>query len=323
MKDQFDRNIDYMRISITDRCNLRCAYCMPRDIRKKEHEEILTYEEILRICRAAVTLGIAKFKITGGEPLVRRGCVPFMQSLKELPGSAQVTLTTNGILLAGYLDTLADCGIDGINISIDSLDAKKYKELTGCAGAEVAKVLAALERGASLGLRMKVNAVLLDQTEEDLTALASIAARHPIDVRFIELMPIGEGRARKGMPIGQALKILRCSWPDLAPTSETRGNGPARYYRSRGLLGRIGCIDALSHAFCGGCNRVRLTSTGYLKPCLSYEEGTDLRALLRGGATDDELCLTLQNGIYCKPRAHSFLDKSGATEHRNMNQIGG
>ena len=323
MLDQYGRSIDYLRISVTDRCNLRCRYCMPEPVDAVQHADILRYEEILRICRAAIELGITKFKVTGGEPLVRAGCTEFIAELKKQPGTQQVTLTTNGLLLEKNLDALADAGLDGVNISLDTTDNTRFQRITGYTGNGADTLLRVLEECCAKGLKTKINTVLLEETEADAPALAAIAETLPVDVRFIELMPIGFGTAMRRVSPDDILSALRERWPDLAPTDERRGNGPAHYYKSDLLLGRIGFIDAVSHKFCAECNRVRLTSTGQLKPCLCYADSADLRALIRGGCTDGELKEALKISIYNKPRAHCFDTGAAVTERHAMSQIGG
>ena len=223
------------------------------------------------------------------------------------------------------MDALAAAGLDGINISLDSLNAERYTRISGHPeGAELLKrIMQTVEDACAMGLRTKLNAVLLEETEEDAPELAAIAEELPVDVRFIELMPIGFGTAMRRVSPDDILSALRERWPDLAPTDERRGNGPAHYYKSDLLLGRIGFIDAVSHKFCADCNRVRLTSTGQLKPCLCYADSADLRTLIRGGCTDDELREALKISIYNKPRAHCFDTGAAVTERHAMSQIGG
>lgn len=323
MLDQYGRRIDYMRVSVTDRCNLRCRYCMPDGIALTPHSEILTYEELLRIARQAAGLGVTKFKVTGGEPLARRGCADFVARLKAVPGVAQVTMTTNGLLLGNALEKLIAAGLDAVNISIDTLDSEKYSRLTGFRGNAVPELMDLLQTCAERGLKTKVNAVLLRENQDELSELAALAEQMPVDVRFIELMPIGMGTVMQGASPDAALSELRKRWPDLRPTAERRGNGPAHYYASAALRGRIGFIDAVSHSFCAGCNRVRLTSTGQLKPCLCHETSTDLRGLLRSGASDAALRTALEQAIFSKPRAHCFATPDDITEQKGMSQIGG
>ena len=323
MLDQYGRSIDYLRISVTDRCNLRCRYCMPEPVDAVQHDDILRYEEILRICRAAIELGITNFKVTGGEPLVRGGCTEFIAELKKQPGTQQVTLTTNGLLLEKNLDALTDAGLDGVNISLDTTDNARFQRITGYTGDGADTLLHVLKECCAKGLKTKINAVLLEETEADAPALASIAETLPVDVRFIELMPIGFGTSMRRVSPEDILTALKERWPDLTPTDEKRGNDPAHYYKSAALLGSIGFIDAVSHKFCAECNRVRLTSTGQLKPCLCYADSADLRALVRGGCTDDELTEALRAAVYAKPRAHCFDTNDIITEKHMMSQIGG
>ncbi len=321
MKDKSGRCIDYMRISITDRCDLRCKYCMPCPLPKIPHSDILSYEEILQVCRAAITLGINKFKVTGGEPFVRKGATDFIARLKAQPGVECVTVTTNGTMLSGVLSELISAGIDGVNISVDAADAEKYKAITGAGMA--AEVLAVVAQCAKSGIRTKVNCVMLDSNDSEFLPLAALARDMPVDVRFIELMPLGYGRALKGPDSAAVLERLKAVYPDLGYTDEKRGNGPAVYYASSRLTGRIGFISANTHKFCASCNRIRLTSTGMLKPCLCYDAAVDLRALLRSGAGDKELAQAIAQAVYAKPSAHCFSDKERMTEYRMMNEIGG
>ena len=317
MTDRFGRNIDYLRLSITDRCNLRCRYCMPEGVDLVEHRDLLRYEELLSVARAAVSLGITHFKVTGGEPLVRRGCLAFLKELKALPGVETVSLTTNGVLLAPLAEDLAGLGIDGVNVSLDTTDPVEYARITGsdCLPEVLAGIGACLEAG----IPTKLNCVLLEDCRDRLVPLAELARDRAVDVRFIEQMPIGAGG--RGMDADTALEILRTRWPDLHPVEERRGFGPAAYYASGALRGRIGFISALSHKFCGDCNRVRLTSTGLLKPCLCYGEGTDLRTILR--KTPEELPAALAEAVFQKPQAHCFGDPASVTEQKRMNEIGG
>ncbi len=324
MVDNFGRKIEYMRVSITDRCDLRCRYCMPDGCDKVPMSHILTYEEIVRICRAAAGLGISRIKITGGEPFVRLGCTGLMRSIKALDGIDEVTVTTNGQQLENYIDELKDIGIDGINISLDTLDPEKFECITGRGKLE--KTLHGMELAAESGIKTKIN--VLPQrgfNEDELTDLAGLAEKYNVDVRFIELMPVGAASAEMGMANPDILRMLMERWPDLEPDPQTRGNGPAVYYKSESLKGDIGFISAMHGKFCDLCNRVRLTSQGQLKPCLSYDTGTDLVPFLKG--TDDELREALREAILKKPEAHCFdnMDQTADAhaEHRLMSQIGG
>mgnify|MGYP005762282417 FL=1 len=323
MRDAFGREINYMRLSVTDRCNLRCRYCMPMEgVPPTTHGDILRYEELLRVAQAAVSLGIDRFKVTGGEPLVRRGIVDFIRSLKALPGVRQVTLTTNGLHLPSLLDGLLDAGLDAVNISLDTRDNAQYQAITR-SGHTADEVLHAVRLCAGR-LPTKVNAVLLSETAAQLVPLARLAEELPVDVRFIERMPLGAADASASEPAHkETIDLLRAAWPDLASVQKRCGNGPARYYASTKLNGCIGLIEAVSHAFCASCNRVRLTSTGLLKPCLCYEQGTDLKPLLRGGADNAALRDAIGQAVRDKPAAHCFAQQDAVTEHKSMNQIGG
>ena len=315
MIDTLGRRIDYLRISITDRCNMRCRYCMPDGISAVGHGDVLRYEEIVEICRAALRVGITKFKVTGGEPFVRKGAVGFIRELRRLPGVESVTVTTNGWLLPQVLPELRRIGIDGVNISLDSLDRAQYQAITGVDA--LPEVLQAVRQCAASGLPTKINAVLMAGTKEQIAPLARLAEEQPVDVRFIELMPIGCGAYQQGYSADEALAVLRGVYPDLAPLSVRRGNGPAAYYASRQLKGYN------SHVFCRQCNRLRLTSTGFLKPCLCYDDGVDLRAAVRSGQGESLLAQAIEQAILRKPARHCFDEAKAVTERKAMNEIGG
>lgn len=324
MLDQYGRIIDYMRISLTDRCNLRCIYCMPEEgICQIPRTEVLSEDEILRVCSLASELGISRIKLTGGEPLARRICVPLVKELKALPGIQQVTLTTNGILLKEQLPGLMEAGLDAVNISLDTLDAETFRKITR--RDELKKVLEGLEAALSYPeLKVKVNCVPTFQSQQDLLQVAVLAKENPLHVRFIEMMPIGLGKEFTARDEETVKGLLERAYGPMTPTKETLGNGPCHYYTLENFQGRIGFISALSHKFCSQCNRVRLTSTGYLKGCLQFENGADLKALLRGGVSDALLKETIQKTIYEKPAGHNFQEKKNGTEESHiMAQIGG
>lgn len=322
MKDSFGREIEYMRISLTDRCNLRCCYCMPHDVEFIPHESILSYEEILRICSVVKELGINRFKVTGGEPLVRKGCVNFIRSLKSMDGVEQVTMTTNGMLLGDCVDELADIGVDGINISLDSLNRERFLKITGRDGLD--QVLRSVDLADRAGIHVKINCVPLnDLGEQEIGEFFEISRRRNVDVRFIEMMPIGFGREYSGMNLEKVKNVMKTLYPEGEMVTKRLGNGPANYYHPRGFVGSIGFIEAIHGKFCGNCNRIRLTSEGFLKTCLYYDHGTDLRGLLRGGASDEEIKEKIRQTIYAKPKEHAFGEKKEGAENRKMSQIGG
>lgn len=322
MVDNYGRDINYMRISVTDRCNMRCKYCMPSDIELCTHSDVLSYEEILRICRVAVSLGIVNFKITGGEPLVRKNCINFLRQLKNIEGVKTVSLTTNGSLLSNVANDLQDMKINGVNISIDSLNNDQYDDITGNHGM-LSQVLDNIKLMVNLGIHTKINCVLLEETSESIIKIAKLAEQFLVDVKFIELMPVGFGRKIKGISADEALSVLKSHWQDLRQSNTKNGNGPAVYYQSKNLKGKIGFIHAVSSPFCDNCNRIRLTSDGVLKPCLCFESGIELKPLLRNGSTDGVIRETIKVAIEEKPKSHCFSDLESMTEDRMMSQIGG
>lgn len=321
MKDLQGRDINYMRISITDRCNLRCKYCMPDGIELLPMSEILRFEEILKVCRQAVALGITRFKITGGEPLVRRRCVELIRQIKALPGVEQVTMTTNGVLLSRYLDGLLDAGLDAVNISLDTLDRRRFEEITGFD--QLPEVLKSIDAAASSGLRVKVNAVLQkDKNAEEWQDILNIAEKQSIDVRFIEMMPIGKGRECDGNSNDDLLREIQKQYPGVCKDDSVHGNGPAVYYHIPGFIGSVGFISAIHGVFCSSCNRIRMTATGDLKPCLCYRDTVSVRDAARHG-TDQEIREKLQEAVEMKPKQHCFDMKEDITEQHKMVQIGG
>ena len=318
MYDQYNRKIYYLRISLTDRCNLHCRYCRPEVSEHVPHNEILRYEELLRICRAALQLGIRKFKITGGEPLLRKGSSDFIASLKQLDGVEQVTLTTNGTLLAQQLPALIEAGVDSINVSLDTLDAAYYTELTG---GSLDSVLQSLQELQIAGIPFKLNCVPLAEAGlSDIMQLLKLAHRYNAPLRFIELMPLECNTDLKGLSGSEIRSLLEQAGLQLQPDAQRYGNGPASYWRISGYKMPVGFIEPLHNKFCAVCNRVRLTSVGMLKPCLYCNEGMNLKRLLRDGASDADLLQAMQKIIYAKPAGHSFEVEAASF---NMSQIGG
>ena len=322
MRDAFGRDINYMRVSVTDRCNLRCKYCMPEDLPDIPHGEILRYEEILRVCAAAASLGIADFRVTGGEPLVRLGCIDFLRSLRALPGVEKIMVTTNGLLLEQHIEDFRSLGIDSVNVSLDTMDREAYRQLTGADAFD--RVYAGIMAALDAGLRVKLNCVAMRGVNESaFLPLAGLAEKHPIDVRFIESMPIGAGGEYAPVPMGELVGMLKAAYPSLKESHEKRGSGPAVYMKQEGLMGHIGFIHAISHAFCDRCNRIRLTSDGLLKTCLYYDTAVDLKPALRGGADEEDLRQAIQGAVEQKQERHSFHQDMQGAERRKMSQIGG
>ena len=325
LTDGHGRRIDYIRLSLTDRCNFRCVYCMPPEgAAHIPHEEILSYEELIRFCRISAALGISRYKITGGEPLCRKGAVSFMRSLKLMPGVEQVTLTTNGALLAGRLDGLAEFGLDGINVSLDTLSSDRYHAITR-SGASPEDVLNTLQKAKDRGFSVKINAVpLKGYNDRDILPLARHALENGFHLRFIELMPVGRAGLYEGIPQETIKRDIENRFGPLEPLGKRIGNGPAEHFSVRGHDGSVGFISALSKKFCHSCNRVRLTSSGYLKTCLHHDTGMEIKPLLRGGSTDGEIGRAIIEAVRQKPAAHAFRkpEEGEATEF-TMNSVGG
>lgn len=312
-----------MRISVTDRCNLRCRYCMPDAIERIPMSDLLNYEEIAFVCRQAAELGIGSFRITGGEPLVRKGCVRLVSMLKETPGIRRVTMTTNGVLLGEHLDGLLDAGLDAINISLDTLDRGQYKAITGMD--ELDRVLASI-RGAAGKLPVRINCVICRGINDDAPGeLVTLARDLPADVRFIELMPIGAAKGLETVPNASVLARIEEQYGKTTEDQGSDGDGPAVYHRADGFSGRIGFISAMHGKFCAACNRLRLTSVGELKPCLCYADTIPLREILRDGAADKEERIRekIREAVQLKPQAHCFERRENVTEEKEMVRIGG
>ena len=322
MFDSTRREIHYLRLSVTDLCNLRCRYCMPDGVEKLEREAVLTYEEFLRLAALFAQCGIDTVRVTGGEPLVRKNVAQLVAGLKAIPGIRKVTMTTNGILLAQQLPALLAAGLDSVNISLDTLRPEVFRQIT--ARDEFAAVQAGLQAALESGIPVKLNCVpQAGVNEGELEDLAALAENRPLQVRFIEMMPIGYGAAMPCISGPELRQRFARRWPELQPLTEAAfGDGPAVYYTVPGWQGSIGFIAAVHGKFCASCNRMRLTSQGFLRPCLASEAGCDLRALLRSGADDTQLLAAIRETIWAKPREHHFEDSSMPAT-RGMYRIGG
>lgn len=324
MRDGQGRQIDYLRISVTDRCNLRCVYCMPaQGVEWIPHDQILSYEEILRLCRVFAGLGLHRVRLTGGEPLARRGLDGLIRGLKGIPTIDHVAVTTNGTLLAPQLPALLEAGLDAVNISLDTLDRAQFAAIARRDA--LADALAGLEAAlAAPGLMVKINCVPTADNSDQWVPLAQLAREHHLAVRFIELMPIGLGGDMPGVAEADLRRRLEEALGPLAPCEADPGGGPCRYFRPAGFVGKIGFISAMTHQFCSTCNRVRLTATGFLKTCLQYDKGVQLKPLLAAGGDDEALRQAIVGAILEKPAAHHFGQEGHERdERRNMNQIGG
>ncbi|MCR5667025.1 MAG: GTP 3',8-cyclase MoaA [Eubacterium sp.] len=328
MKDLYGRTIDYLRLSITDRCNFRCKYCMPADgAHLVDMDDILTYEEAIRACKIMASMGLKKIKVTGGEPLVRRGVEGLIANLKAIDGIERVTLTTNGLLLYEKMEALANAGIDAVNISLDSLDRDLFNDLSRSPeqSDNFEKVMKTLDLPQMYpDIMFKINCVPLGIEGQDLLKMAELAKDRPLHVRFIEMMPIGIGAKFEFVSQDDVLNIIKKKYPDVRSYEKNLGNGPCVYYEIPGFAGKIGFISAMSHKFCSGCNRIRMTSTGFLKTCLQYETGVDLKDALRNNEPDSVIENLIVEALRAKSKEHQFLEvDKKAEEKKDMSQIGG
>lgn len=317
MLDAYNRTITYMRVSLTDRCNLRCRYCMPAEgICKRSHHDMLTEEEMIRAIGAAASLGIRKLRFTGGEPLIKSNVLSLCQKASRVPGINEICMTTNGILLPSLAEDLKASGVSRLNISLDTLDAEKYSYMTR--GGKLSEALSGIEAALSAGFdQIKLNAVLIGGFNEDeISSLAELTLKWPVDLRFIELMPMYDGGdfdASAYVPVSEVLRRL----PSACEVPST--DSVARHYKLPGALGRIGLISPLSAHFCGDCNRIRLMADGRVKPCLHSGDELSLK-----GLTFTEMQAALTRAIQSKPLWHGPLTwEHRSRAGRNMNEIGG
>ncbi len=326
--DPHNRRLNYLRISVTDRCNLRCRYCMPKEgVSQFGHSEILSYEEILRLAGLAVKRGIDKVRITGGEPLVRKGVVDLVEKLSGLPGVRDLSMTTNAILLREFARDLRRAGLTRVNISMDSLDPGKYREITR--GGRLNQVWEGIETARREGMNpIKINVVVIAGFNDgEIEDFAHLTRKEPFQVRFIEFMPIGAGSEWKPENCISCREIkdrIERTSPLVPLTESGNGHGgPARLFKLPGAAGEIGFISPVSEHFCDSCNRLRLTADGKLRTCLFSEALTDLKTLLRSGATDQELERKLDEALLTKPSHHGPMGGVMKRCHLPMVKIGG
>lgn len=323
--DQFGRTLDYLRISLTDRCNLRCIYCMPQRIRFQPTASLMTDEEIYRLTALFADLGFKKFRLTGGEPTVRTGILEIVHHLSHLPGVHDVVMTTNGMRLAALAQPLADAGLRRVNISLDALNAQTFQRMTNRGDFE--RVWAGVLAAERVGLTpIKLNAVIVRGYNDDtVTALAKLTLEHPWQLRFIELMPLGEMAAfstHHFMSEGDMRTQIATEFMPLEPINDGELDGEASLYQFPDGMGTVGFISSVSQPFCSQCNRARLTADGILRLCLLQNGEVDLLTPLRAGASDDELRELIQTGLYSKPWGHQLSDDI-IPVGRVMSQIGG
>ncbi|MGA1841908.1 MAG: GTP 3',8-cyclase MoaA [bacterium] len=325
--DSHSRKIDYMRVSVTDRCNLRCRYCMPEQgVEHLPHIEILSYEEIIRLTRVAINCGVTKIRITGGEPLTRKGAIYLIEQLSLLRGLDDVTLTTNGVLLASFAGELKKAGLKRINISLDTLKREKYHYITR--RDLLPRVMEGIKTAHKEGLSpIKINCVAIKGfNDEEILDFARLTLEQPYNVRFIEFMPVGENdywSPDKSIDAQSIMSVIKKKHELEPVNSKVNQNGPARRFRIPGGAGEIGFITPLSQHFCDTCNRIRLTADGRLRNCLFSDQETSIKAALRSGASDQELERIIRQSIHFKPSGHTLQEDFSHKCKRSMWGIGG
>lgn len=326
MLDTMGRNINYLRISITDRCNLRCRYCMPLEgVEKLGHEHILSLEEIARLVKVAAQVGIRKIRLTGGEPLIRRNISQLIGYIREIPEIDDLALTTNGTLFAGMAEELRSAGLDRINFSLDTLVAEKYKYITRQGRLEDAT--RAIDKALELKMEpVKINTVLIKGfNDNEVLDFADLAYNRPLHIRFIEFMPIGDLKFWNRENIitsSETMNLIKNKYK-LVEGKKIKGSGPAKYYTLEGGQGSVGFISPMSNHFCGECNRIRMTAEGKLRACLYDKTESDLMLAMRNGARDEDLRQIFLKTINSKPDKHNMNSGWGEENHRKMYQIGG
>ncbi len=324
--DRFGRNIDYLRISVTDRCNLRCIYCMPEEgILPKDPSEILSFEEIERLVRIFVSLGINKVRLTGGEPLIRKNIISLVSKLSVIKGILDLSMTTNGILLSKFARQLNQAGLNRINISLDTLRKERFKSITRLG--EIGEVFSGIEEALRVGLiPVKINVVMMsDFNEDEIGDFVVLSKTLPLHIRFIEFMPVGINHIGKRdffLSMEEVKrKVLKSG--EILPENGILKNGPSENYRIRGALGTIGFISAISSRFCSFCNRVRLSADGRILPCLDGSFSIDIKSALRSGSSDEAIKELIKSSILLKPESHNMCTLNSKCTYESMSQVGG
>jgi cyclic pyranopterin phosphate synthase len=326
LTDQFRRPITYLRISVTDRCNLRCVYCMPEEgLPWIQKTEILTFEEIERIVEAGAAIGVRSIRLTGGEPLIRRDLPKLVRMLNAIPGITDIALSTNGMMLADQIDALVDAGLRRVNISLDTLREDRFFAIARRPGLD--RVLAGIDAALRAGLEpVKINCVVMrGRNDDELAELAALTRERAIYVRFIELMPVEDNLdLQRDAYVSADEMLARISEiGELAPVDGPKGNGPARYFAFRGARGAVGVISPLSHDYCERCNRVRLSADGRLRLCLFGDQHIDLRTPVRAGASRDDLMEIFHGSMLIKPERHHLRLGEQSSRMRAFSEIGG
>lgn len=325
MQDNYQREISYLRVSVIDRCNLRCVYCMPPEgVQFVSHEEILRLEEIETIIRAAALIGVKRIRFTGGEPLIRKGLKGLIENVAAIPGIDDIALTTNGLLLPQQAQGLKQAGLRRVNISLDTLSNERYHQITRHGDLE--KAWAGINAALDAGLQpVKLNSVVMrDFNDDEVVDIAKLTLEKPLHVRFIEIMPIGSSNSwvtDRFVPAEEIMSRINTELGQLLPAQKPAGVGPARYYRLEGAVGTLGFITSMSEHFCSHCNRLRVTSVGSLRSCLYDGSEIDLKTPLRSGASFEEITELIRQAIRLKIDRHHMLD--GWQDSRVMSQLGG
>ena len=323
MIDKFGRKIDYLRISVTENCNLKCIYCIDdNNTMSKCDKDTLSDDEIIKIVTQCAILGIKKIRITGGEPLVRKNIENLIGRLNNIDGIEEIYITTNGVLLSDKLKNLKNSGLTGVNISLDSLKEDRFKKLTRFD--KLREVLSSIDEALKLGLKVKINTVIVDDINKDeIVDFVNLTKYKQLDIRFIELMPIGVGKNHSGTSNDEVLNIIEKNFENIKQIKRSDRSGPAKYIKIENYIGKIGFISPMSNCFCQDCNRIRLTSDGFIKRCLHYNYGENLREYIKNGIDDEQLNELIYKNIYDKPEKHLFLEDCDNKENKYMNQIGG
>lgn len=337
MKDQFGREVNYLRLSITDNCNLRCVYCMPEDLKNEKEDKNLSIDEYFETVKIFSKLGIKKVRITGGEPLIRKGIDDLIKKIHSIPEIEEIAITTNGLLLEKYLDDFIKNGVTSLNISVDSITEERFKKITR--GGELSKVIKSMKKAVKNGIKVKLNTVIIKGVNDDeIIDMIKFSIKNNVDIRFIELMPIGCARHLKGIKSEEIIKVIENSDLKVLKNNEIFENfenekskikrtGPAKYIYLENSKTRIGFISPMSSCFCESCNRIRVTSDGKIKQCLYYQANIDLKEIFRNEKkSKDEILKIVEKEIFTKNRKHAFNNYEIMTdkrEERIMSSIGG
>ena len=326
IEDRFGRRVSYLRVSLTDRCNYRCTYCMPEDVEFRPRADLLTFEEIVRIVTVFAGRGVRRVRLTGGEPTVRNGVVDLVRMVAAIPGIEQVVMTSNGHLLADLAGPLAEAGLRGVNVSIDTLDPTRFAAITR--RGDVARVIAGVDAALGHGLKVKLNAVALREHADEIVALCELAWARGTVTRFIEHMPMSDGTLyapANALSAAEVRAAVEAAHGPLVPSGRGGANdGPSRYWHlARNVEREVGIISAVTEHFCDSCNRLRLTATGELHACLGHDDATSLRDLLRSGATDRDLESAIAASVGAKRAGHEFLPSGAGGPTKHMVSMGG